>query len=230
MILPPCTILFFCGKNSAKEQQSSRLLLKQILLGATACALAFFLAGFQVHEKSILFSLAPISLLFMEDPKFTLWFSLVAVWTLFPLMILDKLQLAYFGYCILYLVIAQSILAIYQPVSGFTTATQTSTRKISYLVRRITYKFVIPSSAFTMILLHLSEKIIRPPPFHLPDLFPVLWSITGCAMFLWSYVYCLVLLCEIFFCLPANSAASLLSEESIGNQRWLSKDRKKKDR
>jgi len=71
-------------------------LIQQILLGATvgatADAVAFFLAGFQVHEKYILFPLEPISALFTEDPKFILWFSVVAVWTLFPLMILDKLS------------------------------------------------------------------------------------------------------------------------------------------
>jgi alpha-1,3-glucosyltransferase len=80
------------GKKCTKQQQSARLLFKQILLGATADAVAFFLAGFQVHEKYILFPLEPISALFTEDPKFILWFSVVAVWTLFPLMILDKLS------------------------------------------------------------------------------------------------------------------------------------------
>jgi alpha-1,3-glucosyltransferase len=80
------------GKKCTKQQQSARLLFKQILLGATADAAAFFLAGFQVHEKYILSPLEPISALFTEDPKFILWFSVVAVWTLFPLMILDKLS------------------------------------------------------------------------------------------------------------------------------------------
>jgi len=229
MILPPCIILFLVGKNGTKQQQSTRLLLKQILLGATACALAFFLAGFQVHEKSILFPLAPISALFMEDPKFILWFSMVAVWSLFPLMILDKLQLAYFCYCIFYLVIAQSVLSLNLPARCMSAATKASSMKIARLMRWITYKLVIPASGFIMILLHVSEKIIRPPPFHLPDLFPVLWSITGCAMFIWSYLYYLTLLCETVYCSPADCTASLSPEETMGKKRKLGEEGKKKE-
>ena len=40
-----------------------------------------------------------------------------------------------------------------------------------------------------MIVLHVLEGIAI-PSMHLPDLFPVLWSIVGCAMFVWCWLYC----------------------------------------
>jgi alpha-1,3-glucosyltransferase len=194
MILPPCVLLFMVGKNNTKQQQTTKLLITCILWGSTACALAFFLAGFQVHEKSILFPLAPVSLLMMKNPMFILWFSMVSVWTLYPLVILDKLQLAYFSYCIFFYVIAQRLLSL-SPYVPTTTAT---TAPLLHCVHWFTRTVVIPSSVVIMMLLHLLEKIINPQSFHLPDLFPVLWSIAGCAMILWSYIYCLASLWEIY--------------------------------
>jgi hypothetical protein len=102
-----------------------------------------------------------------------------------------KLQLA--CYCIFYLVIAQCVLSLNLPARYMSAVTEASRMKITHLMRWITYKLVIPALGFIMISLHLSKKIIRPPPFHLPDLFPVLWNITGCAIFIWPYLYYLTM-------------------------------------
>eukprot|EP00957_Ditylum_brightwellii_P149699 11399896-Ditylum_brightwellii.AAC.1 len=66
-----------------------------ILWGSTSTSLAFFLASFQVHEKSIMMALSPLSLIVADSPMFISWFSLVAVWTLWPLLQVDRLQVAY---------------------------------------------------------------------------------------------------------------------------------------
>ncbi len=51
----------------------------------------------QVHEKSILFPLLPISLLAMEHPTMAAWVPAMAAFSMFPLLKKDQLQLAYIG-------------------------------------------------------------------------------------------------------------------------------------
>lgn len=205
MILPPSIVLFLVGKRhqptTLTQSPNIKLHLKFLLLGATTCSLAFFLAGFQVHEKSILFPLSPLSLLVLCDDDndlFVHWFSMVAVWTLWPLMIVDKLQLAYSCWSIIYLVVVQSSRRMtynihYSRASNYATPTTTY-----ILMKNLTNTFIIPVSAMVMILLHLLETIVTCPA-HLPDLFTVLWSIGGCAMFFWSYLYCLAYLGEMYY-------------------------------
>eukprot|EP00979_Chaetoceros_neogracilis_P005234 scaffold926_cov150-Chaetoceros_neogracile.AAC.2 len=66
MMLPFCVLLFAMGKK--KRAASSVDKLKALLWGSAGTSLSFFLASFQVHEKSILFPLAPLMLL--EAPMF----------------------------------------------------------------------------------------------------------------------------------------------------------------
>ena len=92
LLLPVCIKLFFIALKS--KNTNPEFLAKKILLGTSLSAVAFFLASFQVHEKSILIALAPFSLLqFSYDKWFTKveWFSLICAWTLLPLMTVDKL-------------------------------------------------------------------------------------------------------------------------------------------
>ena len=70
----------------------------------------FFLFSYQVHEKTILFCLLPINLLFTKYPVFSSWFSLVATFrflaffmhyslilaSLYPLLKKDGLMIPYF--------------------------------------------------------------------------------------------------------------------------------------
>merc|ERR1712157_320462 len=94
-MMPSCLKLFRVGLNdptaiATKEHRNF------LLWGVLSSSLSFFLASFQVHEKSILLAIAPCSLLFWEDPIFVEWFSIVCVWTLWPLMQVDRLHSAYF--------------------------------------------------------------------------------------------------------------------------------------
>lgn len=51
----------------------------------------------QVHEKSVLFPLLPISLLAMEHPRLAAWVPAMAAFSMFPLLKKDQLQVAYIG-------------------------------------------------------------------------------------------------------------------------------------
>ena len=69
--------------------------LRMFLLSLANVSLAFFLCAFQVHEKSILMPLLPVTLLAGRHPALATWFSTVACFSMFPLLQRDGLAVAY---------------------------------------------------------------------------------------------------------------------------------------
>ncbi|XP_062086407.1 probable dolichyl pyrophosphate Man9GlcNAc2 alpha-1,3-glucosyltransferase [Humulus lupulus] len=65
------------------------------LYGLLNSAFSFYLFSFQVHEKSILLPLLPASLLAIEEPVLYNWITLNALFSMFPLLVRDKLVLPY---------------------------------------------------------------------------------------------------------------------------------------
>jgi alpha-1,3-glucosyltransferase len=55
------------------------------------CAMAAFLLGFQVHEKSILLPLLPAALLALEEPGMLRVFGPLAAFSMFPLLRFERL-------------------------------------------------------------------------------------------------------------------------------------------
>lgn len=164
LIVPACYKLFCMGRRDRGDATDQRLL----LWGMASTGLAFFLASFQVHEKSILMALAPISLL--DDFSSVQWFSIVSTWTLFPLIQVDRLQVAYF-----------CTLAIFASLSWLSAEGHERTNTASFFDCWALTKLIVPVSYVGMAMLHVLEVTI-PAPSNLPDLFPVLWSVAGCAM------------------------------------------------
>ena len=72
-------------------------------------SLAFFLFSFQVHEKSILLASLPVSLL-ASLPRTTIWFSLIATFSMYPLLVKDGLALACWALCGIFYVLSQLLL------------------------------------------------------------------------------------------------------------------------
>ncbi|KAL7510900.1 hypothetical protein ACHAXN_007727 [Cyclotella atomus] len=187
LILLPCWYLFQVGKgdrgqcDTAKtirekdQHQSSRERadIKLLLWGCTSTSLAFFLASFQVHEKGILIPLAPLSLLLLEAPRFIAWFSIVATWTLWPLVTIDRLGSAYACCVVIFLCLHNM--------------TRVSPSGESDVFSMIPSKYIIHLSVVAMVLLHAAELLVAPPR-NLPDLFPVLWSLVGCGLISFSYL------------------------------------------
>ena len=174
LIVPSCVALFRCGLRRSSVAESRRLL----LWGTFSSALAFFLASFQVHEKSILLALAPLSLLYDADPTFCVWYSLVAVFSLWPLVVIDRLQTAYACLIVLFVCannIRNELKAAGQVRHGFFES--------SKLVRWI------PNASYLIMLgMHSIEAILPNPPEHLPDLYQVLWSVVGCGFFCFAWL------------------------------------------
>lgn len=70
---------------------------KGLLLCMSASAFSFFLFSYQVHEKSILLALLPITLLAPDLPLLSAWMPALAAFSMFPLLKKDGLSLAYVG-------------------------------------------------------------------------------------------------------------------------------------
>ena len=58
-------------------------------------SLSFFLFSFQVHEKSILLAVMPMTLLLDREIVFVRWFTIVANFSMFPLLKRDGVVPAY---------------------------------------------------------------------------------------------------------------------------------------
>ena len=229
MVLPFCILLFNVGKNGSNNnivsplKSSSKtnnqrksiheLHLKSLLWGAVGSSLSFFLASFQVHEKSILLPLAPLSLLASSEPSLIHWFSIVSIWSMWHLLVVDRLQIPYFAIIIIYLCYVYMI----ETEVSDTVVSGDGSERISSLtkwdswdqmIQKLASKVVIPISVFGMIALHIFEAIITPPQT-LPDLFPVLWTIGGCISFCFMWIMSLWKLFVIY------SASVQMNESNV---------------
>ncbi len=206
LILPPCCLLFRvgCGDMFDRDVDSSvncdsppirlsrlRKLegrgnddLRLLLWGVASTSLAFFLASYQVHEKGILISVAPISLLVVEAPNFVLFFSILATWSLWPLLVIDRLGDAY--------VCCLTIFACIYSMTRVPSSELSSYGDESDIFsdKHVT-RYVLTLAVSALIILHILEATILPPR-GLPDLYPVIWSLAGCGMFCLSYLGTLI--------------------------------------
>ncbi|KAJ3682942.1 hypothetical protein LUZ60_013169 [Juncus effusus] len=66
---------------------------------------SFYLFSYQVHEKSILLPLLPVSLLALKEPQLYALFILYALLSMFPLIIRDKILLQYIAIISLFFLI-----------------------------------------------------------------------------------------------------------------------------
>ena len=81
----------------AMLQEIRRPSKKGLLLCMASTAFAFFLFSYQVHEKSILLPLLPVTLLAPDLPVLASWLPAVAAFSMYPLLERDGLSLAYVG-------------------------------------------------------------------------------------------------------------------------------------
>ncbi len=81
----------------AMLQQIRRPSKKGLLLCMASSAFAFFLFSYQVHEKSILLPLLPVTMLAPDLPVLASWLPAVAAFSMYPLLKKDNLSLAYVG-------------------------------------------------------------------------------------------------------------------------------------
>lgn len=203
MILPACIKLFFVGQMKKHPQEQStrknthsvawaKLHRRHLLWGVTNTSLAFFLASFQVHEKSLLMAVTPISLLATTTSSGSIgfgdWFAFVATWTMWPLLVLDRLQVAY--WCIMlmfgaFLVAVRDYRSTIQPEQK--RESQQNGEDNGIFKQHWLLSWIPSLSAFLLLGLHAAEAVVDPPAA-MTDLFPVLWSIAGCGLCLFAWM------------------------------------------
>jgi alpha-1,3-glucosyltransferase len=201
LMLPSCWKMIRMGLNEfngqSRQHQTTTLVQQrlsvrrhhhwhwiQVLWAMTSCSLSFFLASFQVHEKSILLALAPCSLLLWQDPIFVEWFSLVSAWTLWPLLQVDRLQIPYFCCVVIFTSLVwfrrmgmgqMSIPSIFSRSPPGSNVAATLFGFVRGAIPLISY--------LTMIGLHVAQMVVPNPIPSLPDVYEVLWSVVGCGLF-----------------------------------------------
>ncbi|GAA5911465.1 hypothetical protein JCM6882_005009 [Rhodosporidiobolus microsporus] len=133
-------------------------------------SLSFFLFSFQVHEKSILLPLMPLTLLMggrevgegRMDWEWGVLVNNVGVFSMFPLLLRDGLPSQYVALLLLW-----NFAIGYNPFS---------LRPGSFV------KLLSLTTYLILTLIHLAQLLTTPPP-HLPDLFPVLNLTLSCGVF-----------------------------------------------
>ncbi|RDW86299.1 dolichyl-P-Glc:Man(9)GlcNAc(2)-PP-dolichol alpha-1,3-glucosyltransferase ALG6 [Aspergillus mulundensis] len=180
-ILIPCIIIFRHPRAS-------------ILLPAFATVgWGFFLFSFQVHEKSVLLPLLPMTLLIAGDGglnkdtrSWVGWANVLGSWTLYPLLKRDGLRVPYFVVTYLWAYLlglppTSWLIYRHQKPSGETEA-HTEPHGLTKLIHSLFY--------LAMIGWHVLEAFVPPPPDK-PDLWVVLNVLIGAGGFGLAYLWCL---------------------------------------
>ncbi|KAL1990540.1 hypothetical protein VTN49DRAFT_6379 [Thermomyces lanuginosus] len=149
---------------------------------------AFFLFSFQVHEKSVLLPLLPMTLLLGSEGGLSKqtrawvgWANLLGVWTLYPLLKREQLRIPYFVMTLLW-----AYLLGLPPTSWelYRSQSQSKVSSVHFLITLIHNVFYL-----SMVVWHVLEAFVPPPPGK-PDLWVVLNVLIGASGFGLAYLWC----------------------------------------
>ncbi|CAG8936506.1 unnamed protein product [Penicillium salamii] len=180
-IIIPCAIIF-------RHPRASLL-----LPALSAVSWGFFLFSFQVHEKSVLLPLLPMTLLLAGDGGLSKemrawvgWANILGSWTMYPLLKRDELRIPYFVLTMLW----AYLLGL--PPTSFETYrsrvprdTSSGQFEPSTLTTLLHFSFYI-----VMIVWHVLEAFVAPPSGK-PDLWVVLNALIGAGGFGIAYLWCM---------------------------------------
>ncbi|EER28714.1 dolichyl pyrophosphate Man9GlcNAc2 alpha-1,3-glucosyltransferase, putative [Coccidioides posadasii C735 delta SOWgp] len=165
----------------------------ELLLFALAnSAWGFFLCSFQVHEKSVLLPLLPMTLLLCGDGGLSkesrAWVGFsntLGAWTLFPLLKREELRVPYFVVTLLW-----AYLLGLPPTSFDLYRNREGSRDL-----HIFTKLLHLGCYLSMIVWHVFDAFVPPPPTK-PDLWVVLNALIGTSGFGLIYLWCTVKLVQ----------------------------------
>ena len=150
-----------------------------------SCAWGFFLCSFQVHEKSVLLPLLPMTVLLcgdgglgVESRAWIGWANMLGAWTMFPLLKRDELRVPYFVLTGLW-----AYLMDLPPISlNLYSGSSKDGLEVSTRLLHLTFYA-------TMIFWHIVEAFMEPPQGK-PDLWVVLNAVIGAFGFSVCYLWC----------------------------------------
>ena len=161
---------------------------KELLpLALSSTAWGFFLCSFQVHEKSVLLPLLPMTLLLgaqdglsAEVRAWVGWANVIGSWTLFPLLKRDELRVPYAVLTLLW----AYLLGL--PPMSFSLYFGRRTERTSIGIATKVVHLVFYAA---MISWHVLEAFVQPPEGK-PDLWLVLNALIGAAGFGVCFLWC----------------------------------------
>ncbi|RAH66433.1 dolichyl-P-Glc:Man(9)GlcNAc(2)-PP-dolichol alpha-1,3-glucosyltransferase ALG6 [Aspergillus aculeatinus CBS 121060] len=176
-ILIPCILIF-------RHPRASLL-----LPALSSVAWGFFLFSFQVHEKSVLLPLLPMTLLLAGDGGLSKetrawvgWANILGTWTMYPLLKRDELRVPYFVMTLLW-----AYLMGLPPTSLEAYRSRDSSEDSAE--PHVLTKLVHICFYLAMIAWHVVEAFV-PPPSDKPDLWVVLNVLIGAGGFGLAYLWC----------------------------------------
>ncbi|KAL4946121.1 hypothetical protein BDV06DRAFT_160158 [Aspergillus oleicola] len=180
-ILTPCVIIFRHPRAS-------------ILLPAFATVgWGFFLFSFQVHEKSVLLPLLPMTLLLAGDGGLNKdtrawvgWANILGSWTMYPLLKRDGLRIPYFVMTYLWAYLLGLPPTSWQVYRHQKPSGDSGVDAEPHILTKIIHSLFY----LAMIGWHVLEAFVAPPPGK-PDLWVVLNVFIGAGGFGLSYLWCL---------------------------------------
>lgn len=150
-----------------------------------SCAWGFFLCSFQVHEKSVLLPLLPMTVLLSGDGGLGVemrawigWANMLGVWTMFPLLKRDELIVPYF--------ILSGLWAFLMDLPPASLSLYSGSSKDGL---QLTTKMLHLTFYAAMLFWHCLEAFIEPPKGK-PDLWMVFNVMIGAAGFSICYIWC----------------------------------------
>lgn len=174
-ITPPCLLIFFKPRKET------------LPLALSASAWGFFLFSFQVHEKSVLLPLMPMTALLASkhglSKNIRAWVgfaNLLGVWTLFPLLERVELRVPYYILSLLW-----AYLLGLPPTSFDVYKQESHPTWIGFATASLHTAFYA-----TMAVWHIAEAVLTPPSGK-PDIWVVLNVGIGAAGFGICYLWCL---------------------------------------
>ncbi|KAI0789811.1 ALG6, ALG8 glycosyltransferase family-domain-containing protein [Abortiporus biennis] len=189
-------------QNDQKESTTTNPLLSLLPYALLASSMSFFLFSFQVHEKTILVPLLPLTLLMSSSAADSVTFELgvlannVAMFSIWPLLQRDGLGIQYIALTLLW-----NRLIGYNPFRSKPTS-------FIHLISLAVYAAII--------LLHIAGFVISPPS-HLPDLFPVLNVLISTPVFTLVWLWSIKRGVEVSWAMGTLSSSSSRQSTS-GNQ------------
>ncbi|KAF4771611.1 hypothetical protein HAV15_004365 [Penicillium sp. str.  len=180
-IVVPCAIIF-------RHPRASLL-----LPALSAVSWGFFLFSFQVHEKSVLLPLLPMTLLLAgngglskETRAWVGWANVLGSWTMYPLLKRDELRVPYIVMTLLW-----AYLLGLPPTSFETYRSRASPEDSNAHFEPGTLTTLLHFGFYlAMIAWHILEAYVPPPPGK-PDLWVVLNALIGAGGFGISYMWCM---------------------------------------
>lgn len=141
-----------------------------------ACLLACFAVlcrAVQVHEKSILLPLLPISMLAASEPDLAIWAPVVGAFQMYPLLVRDGAAMAYLATIALYLIVTTGLVP-----KGV----------LAYTVDSSKWRLAAGAGLAGAVLLHVLELTVAAPA-NLPWLYDRLFVTYGFVFIAAAMVY-----------------------------------------